>query len=46
MMDMKMSFSPHFTEWMEENVVSYLVRTWLIAKEIFMLKYVQPPFCY
>ena len=34
-------FSP-FTEWMEENVVSYLVRAWLLAKRIFMLKYVQP----
>lgn len=38
-------FSP-FTEWMEENVVSYLVRAWLLAKRIFMLKYVQPPFCF
>lgn len=29
--------SPPFTEWMEENVVSYLVRAWLLAKRIFML---------
>lgn len=46
---MKMSFSsfffsPSFTEWMEENVVSYLVRAWLLAKRIFMLKYLQTPF--
>ncbi len=33
---------PHFTEWMEENVVSYLVRAWPQAHRIFML-YVQPP---
>lgn len=30
-------FSP-FTEWMEENVVSYLVRAWLVAKRRLMLK--------
>lgn len=46
MMDMKMSFFPPFTEWMGENVVSYLVRAWLLARRIFWLKYVHPLFCF
>lgn len=29
---------PPFSEWMEENVASYLVRAWLIAKRVVALK--------
>lgn len=35
-----------FTEWTEENVVSYLVRAWLTANRGLMAKSAQSPFCF
>lgn len=51
MMDMKMScffffLLLPFTEWTEENVVSYLVRAWLTANRGLMAKSAQSPFCF
>lgn len=55
MMDMKMSFFFFFFYTprpripppppLVENVVSYLVRVWFVAKWILMLKHIQPPSC-